>query len=315
MVFHYILIISLFKTCSDIHTCHRIHHMKLYAIFIAPLFEIEKLTYYADDGLGLVWNKDRQELVNLMERKLDRIDTWLKKSGMKVNEGKTCLCLFHKNDTPPIEIKLNGVTIRSKTSINVLGVIFDQKLQWSEHISQCINKSSKALNAIRLIRRFFTTKELLQIVTSNYFSILYYNSEIWHLPTLKNNLKQKILSSSAKAIRTCVKYCTKDISFIRLHEMYNRATPEKYLLYKHALCLFKLINSTAPHNFEWLSLNFNMIFTSRQTTFMTIKDNTKRVGLNALANRVSILNGKIPLAWFNFTLETFKVKCKKEFLS
>ena len=45
----------------------------LYAIFIAPLFEIEKLTYYADDGLGLVWNKDRQELVNLMERKLDRI--------------------------------------------------------------------------------------------------------------------------------------------------------------------------------------------------------------------------------------------------
>ena len=26
MVFHYI--ISLFKTCSDIHTCHRIHHMK-----------------------------------------------------------------------------------------------------------------------------------------------------------------------------------------------------------------------------------------------------------------------------------------------
>ena len=130
----------------------------------------------------------------------------------------------------------------------------------------------------------------------------------------KNNLKQKILSSSAKAIKTCVKFCTADISFIRMHEIYDRATPEKYLTYKHALCLHKLMNSTAPYTFEWVSLNFNQILTSRQTTFKIIKDNKQKIGLNALANRLTILNGKIPLEWLNMNIESYKIKCKKEFL-
>ena len=56
-----------------------------------------------------------------------------------------------------------------------LGVVFDQKLQWSDHIAHCIQKSSKALTAIRLIRNFFNTKEILQLITSNFYSVLYYS--------------------------------------------------------------------------------------------------------------------------------------------
>ena len=77
-----------------------------------------------------------------------------------------------------------------------------------------------------------------------HYSISYYNSEIWHLPSLHVNLKQKLLSLSAKAIKMCSKSCTSDLSFVNLHARYNRATPEKLLLYKHALSLFKLFNST-----------------------------------------------------------------------
>ena len=127
---------------------------------------------------------------------------------MKANESKTCLCLFYNKDTAPIEITLNGVTIKSSKTINVLGVIFDQKLQWSEQIAHCTAKSSKALTAIKMIKIFFNTKELLQLITANFYSILYYNSEIWHLQSLKSNLKQKLLSSFAKAIQVCTKYCT-----------------------------------------------------------------------------------------------------------
>ena len=152
----------------------------------------------------------------------------------------------------------------------------DQKLHWSDHVAHFVSKSSKALNAIRLIRKFFTTKELLQIVTSNFYSTLYYNSEIWHLNSLNRNLKQKLLSSSAKAIKTCVKFNTNEYSFVRLHDVYNRATPDKYLIYKHALCLFKLSNDTLPFSREWVALNFNQILTSRQNTFITNNDNTKK---------------------------------------
>ena len=285
----------------------------LYAIFMSPLFQIEKAVFYADDGFGLAVNKDKAVVARLIQTKLERIKKWLTQSGMKVNESKTCLSLFCSQDTTPIEITLNTVPIKSTTTINVLGVIFDQKLQWVSHISQCIAKSNKALAAIRMIRKFFNTNELLQLVTSNFYSILYYNSEIWHLPSLNANLKQKLLSSSARAIKTCVKFDSSNISFVNLHQMYQRATPDRILMYKHALALFKLFNTT-HHTIEWAALNLNQVNTSRQLHFITRKSNLKRVGLNALANRFHILNGLIPLSVFDKSYDSFKVYCKKEFL-
>ena len=125
----------------------------------------------------------------------------------------------------------------------------------------------------------------MQLITSNFYFVLYYNSEIWHLQSLKINLKQKLLSSSAKAIKMCLKFCANNVSFVRLHEMSNRSLPETFLLYRDALLRYKLIISPFPTN-EWVHLNFNQIFTSRQKNFMATKNNHKRVGLNAFANRV-----------------------------
>ena len=96
--------------------------------------------------------------------------------------------------------------------------------------------------------------------------------------------------------------------------MCNRATPESYLLYKHALSLFKLSNEQNDNTFEWIALNFNQILTSRQGSFKTMKTNKRRVGLNALANRLSILNDRIPLDWLNLGYDSYKLKCKNEFL-
>ena len=47
---------------------------------------------------------------------------------------------------------------------------------------------------------------------------------------------------------------------------------------------------------------------------MAISNNRKKVGLNAFANRAFVLNGRIPLFWFNMSINTYKVHCKKEFL-
>ena len=192
-------------------------------------------------------------------------------------------------------------------------MIFDQKLQWTDQIAHCIAKSNRSLVAIKMIKKYFNTSELLMFVTSNFYSILFYNSEIWHLPTLKHNLKQKLLSSSAKAIKVCVNYFTSDVSFDNLHAMYHRATPEKVLLYKLALSLFKIYNSNF-NSIEFVMLNFNQIFTSRQTKFITSKSTHSKIGLNSLANRFYALNNKIPLDWLNHSFVTYKVKCKNLFL-
>ena len=122
-------------------------------------------------------------------------------------------------------------------------VIFDSKLQWADHLAHAITRSMRTLNAIKLIWKFFNQSELLMLVTSNFYSILFYNSEIWHVPTLKSSLKQKFLSTSAKALRVCNSYTNYDISFNNLHKMCRRATPNQMLKHKLALYLFKIYNT------------------------------------------------------------------------
>ena len=72
----------------------------LYAIFISPLFDIENLICFADDKFPLVWSRNKSDLVRMMEIKLGRIMDGLRKSGMKVNESKTDLCLFYRGILP-----------------------------------------------------------------------------------------------------------------------------------------------------------------------------------------------------------------------
>ena len=54
--------------------------------------------------------------------------------------------------------------------------------------------------------------------------------------------------------------------------------------------------------FDWTVMNFNQTFTSRQTTFMILKSNSTKVGLNLMPNRLSILNRKIPFNWLNASI-------------
>ena len=65
---------------------------------------------------------------------------------------------------------------------------------------------------------------------------------------------------------------------------------------------------------EWAALNYNQILTSRQTKFISTKTNKRKVGINAIANRLNTLNNKIPLSWLNLSYVTYKLHCKKEFM-
>ena len=85
------------------------------------------------------------------------------------------------------------------------------------------------------------------------------------------------------------------------------------MTYKTAIQLHKLYNAMDP-SLDWISLNFDQILTTRQTVFLISKTNKTKVSLNTLANRLSILNGQIPLQWLTATLDTFKECCKKLFL-
>ena len=242
------------------------------------------------------------------------ITSWLTRSGLKVNSSKTELCHFSRRDHQPLSLSLNGEIISTRPTINVLGVIFDSKLQWGPQVAAACTRASRALNAISLIRRFFNQQELLQLVTSNFYSILFYNSEVWHLNTLNQSLKNSLLSISAKALKICAK--SSDVwmlSYPNLHEMAGRATPEKIMSYKLALQLYRTFNDESPTQ-DWININFNLNTSSRQDRFSINKTNKLKIGMNIISNRFNCLNGKIGLKLLNTSYQSYKVHCKKLFL-
>ena len=62
------------------------------------------------------------------------------------------------------------------------------------------------------------------------------------------------------------------------------------------------------------SLIFKSGVNFKAKNFITHKTNKNKVGLNALANRLYILNGRIPLDWLNLSINSFKTKCRIEIL-
>ena len=210
-------------------------------------------------------------------------------------------------------ISLNGVNLKSKPSINVLGVKFDSKLSWNDQISQTINKAKNTLHAINLIKKYFNTNELKQLLTPNYYSVLYYNSEIWHLSTLGPQLKQKLLSASANAIKLCLTKLPPNTSHEAIHRLAKRGTPVQMSKFKHAIQLHKLYNSNNMSD-DWVSLNVQQNFNGRLDKFQIINMSHYKVGQNLIVNRFKALNNTIDLLWLNESLNAFKLKCKILFL-
>ena len=174
-------------------------------------------------------------------------------------------------------------------------------------------KKKSTLHVIQLISKHFTKKEILQIITSNYYSILYYNSEIWHLPSLTNITKKQLLSASAAPLKICTRNYDQSISFPTLHAINNRATPDQMLLYKTAILLHKIVNDDNM-SFEWQQLFFNQNFNQRNNR-ANFRDLSKhKIGKNLITNRLSVLNNKIQYDWFNTNILSFKIKCKELFL-
>ena len=86
---------------------------------------------------------------------MEGIMNWMKMSGLKINPAKTEICVFHRNDPPSISIRIDNEEIRSLKAMNVLGVIFDAKLTWSNHVAHAISKAKRKLYGLRLLKRFF----------------------------------------------------------------------------------------------------------------------------------------------------------------
>ena len=199
--------------------------------------------------------------------------------------------------------------------MNVLGVIFDTKLNWNAYVANAICKAKKSFYALRLLQKNFTDQEMRLLLDSNFYSILYYNSVLWLTPSLGSALKQSLISISANALRSCMMSYSSEISFETIHKMCKKCTPAQIMSYQTSLHLHKTIGEIYEScSSEHVSLLNNIICTGRQLKFEVVRSNKSKIGLNTLSNKFYHINKLIGLDSLNLTFVHYKKIMKIQFL-
>ena len=156
----------------------------LFILYINDLAEVSDTLHtilFADDTTVTIEGKNEVELINILNTELQKLNCWLKANKLTINVSKSHFMVFHrgKRKLDVNNPSLNNIALKRVNYSKFLGVIIDDDLKWTNHISYIKNKIAKGFGIILRARRFFNRKTLLNLYHSFIFPYLIYCVEIW----------------------------------------------------------------------------------------------------------------------------------------
>ena len=138
---------------------------------------------YADDCTIGFPCKDGNHLatINHINETLKLIISWSKKWQVSLAPEKTQMMLISRklrSDSFP-EIMLGKEILLPDSSINILGVQFDNKLAFTHHVKDLATKAAKKLSCIRRVAKFLDQKGCISLYKSQVRSLMEYSPLSW----------------------------------------------------------------------------------------------------------------------------------------
>ena len=157
----------------------------LFILYINDITNVSTDVYlimFADDTNIFLHDKDIQHLENKANSELNKFSDWFKLNKLSINVKKTHYILFRSklNKTATeLKIAVNGTVIESCRSTKFLGVIINQHLTWSDHVSVLKLKVSKNLGVIKKIRHNLTSESLKSLYYALIYPYISYCNIVW----------------------------------------------------------------------------------------------------------------------------------------
>lgn len=286
----------------------------LFAIFIAPILEIDPLTIFADDNYVIKASKTEEELKNKLKESTTKVFDWMSNSGLSINLAKTELVIFTpKKQQIIIDFKVHNIQIKSKNEMKILGVIFDSSLRWSNHIAKVCGETSRIAYGLKKLKKYLDLDELLKLVTTLGYSKLYYGAAVWLNSGLHSQNLQMLRRTTVKLIRSCVDQVAWSlVSFNDLHVLAGKPTPEQMMNYTCAMTLKRIFDSRKP-SLVWMKLQQNFRYNARTGLIHFGKDHVALSRDLNFGNRVQHVSGRLTPGWELWSLPRFKNMAKSAF--
>ena len=155
----------------------------LFIIYINDLpniSDIAKFILYADDANIFINGSNMEDIANKLQHFCHILLEWVDVNGLVLNLKKTQYIIFSKRTVQTnYELLIAGKKIERKTEARFLGVIIDEKLNWSRHIATIKTKMARYVGIMYKLKNHLPLQARLQIYHSFVQSHLNYCSLIW----------------------------------------------------------------------------------------------------------------------------------------
>jgi len=109
------------------------------------------LSLFADDSAIWKCGRNLKYLEGKLQNALNKINDWANEWGFKVSIEKTQVVIFTRKRNKTVELKYNDITLKVVKKVKFLGLIFDSKLSWRDHIKFIVEKCTTRVNLLRCI--------------------------------------------------------------------------------------------------------------------------------------------------------------------
>ena len=117
-----------------------------------------QLVHFADDTTAYLRSKNLSYLYDDVNSELQNLDSWLCSNRLSLNLTKTTYMLIsNKSADESLNITIRNIKINKVNKSKFLGVIIDDKLNFSNHISCVIGKIARAFGILNKLSSFFMT--------------------------------------------------------------------------------------------------------------------------------------------------------------
>jgi len=138
-------------------------------------------TLFADDTVLSISSAKCIELQKLFNTELQKVDEWMRFNKLSLNYSKTSYMLTCPRGKRPhaFTVKINENTISQTNCTKYLGVYIDDKLTWSDHITNLEKTISRSVGIFYRIRHYLNERALKSLYVSIVCSHLQYAIGAW----------------------------------------------------------------------------------------------------------------------------------------
>ena len=209
---------------------------------------------------------------------------------MKANPDKFPFIILGNTDSHTSQI--GDITIKSVSSVTLLGITIDSKLNFKEHINNIVQKAYYKLYALRRLRKFLTLEKAKILACSMIESQFAYCPLIWMFCS-KTDM-QRVEKVQYKSLQ--VVYNNYMATYDELLALDNKLKIHQRHLQFLAIEIYRSKNKLNP-SFMWKTYKEKIILNSlKRGIFLSIPNvNTQKYGINSLNFRGSVSWNNLPI--------------------